>query len=87
VNHGNTKLWMAMWPGGVIKDDPDYMGKDGSIHMKFMKFGWGTGSADSCRSRVVGWIRQSAAGAEVSDGYGDRGFQARKVIFPTGGCW
>jgi hypothetical protein len=29
-----------MWPGGVIKDDPDYVGKDGSIHMKF---GWRRG--------------------------------------------
>src|SRR4029450_5894258 len=35
VNHGNTKLWTAMWPGGVIKADPDYVDKDGSIHMKF----------------------------------------------------
>jgi hypothetical protein len=26
-------------------------------------------------------------GAEVSDGYGDRGFQASGVIFPTEGCW
>ena len=32
-------------------------------------------------------MRQSAAGAEVSDGYGDRGFQASGVIFPTGGYW
>jgi hypothetical protein len=35
VNHGNTKLWTAMWQGGVSKADPDYVDKDGSIHMKF----------------------------------------------------
>jgi hypothetical protein len=35
VNHGNTKLWTALWLGGVIKADPDYVDKDGSIHMKF----------------------------------------------------
>jgi hypothetical protein len=35
VNHGNAKLWTALWPGGVIKADPDYVDKDGSIHMKF----------------------------------------------------
>jgi hypothetical protein len=27
VNHGNTKLWTAMWPGGVIKADHDYVDK------------------------------------------------------------
>jgi hypothetical protein len=25
--------------------------------------------------------------AEVPDGYGERGFQASGVIFPTEGCW
>jgi hypothetical protein len=27
VNHGNTKLWTAMWPGGAIKADHDYVDK------------------------------------------------------------
>ena len=67
----------------MINTDPDYVDKDDSIHMKF---GWCAGSADGCRSRVVGWMRQSAAGAEVSDGYGDRGFQARGSSFHRG-CW
>jgi hypothetical protein len=40
VNHGNTKLWTAMWPGGVINADPDYVDKDGAIHMRF---GWWRG--------------------------------------------
>jgi hypothetical protein len=35
VNHGNSKLWTALGPGGVIKAGPDYVDKDGSIHMKF----------------------------------------------------
>jgi hypothetical protein len=75
VNHGNTKLWTAMWPGGVIKNDPDYVDKDGSIHMKF---GWWRGV--SGRLSIQG-RRLDAPGpplrAEVSDGYGDHGFQAR----------
>jgi hypothetical protein len=39
----------------VINTDPDYVDKDDSIHMKF---GWCAGSADGCRSRVVGWMRR-----------------------------
>src|SRR4029453_16743640 len=39
-NHGNTKLWTAMWPAGVIKADPDYVDKDGSIHLEL---GWWRG--------------------------------------------
>ena len=49
------KLWTTRWLGGVINTDPDYVDKDDSIHMKF---GWCAGSADGCRSRVVGWMRR-----------------------------
>jgi hypothetical protein len=71
-----------MWPGGVIKDDPDYVDKDGSIHMKF---GWWRGVSGrlSIQGSSAGCVGP-AAGAEVSDGYGDRGFQASGVLFPTG---
>jgi hypothetical protein len=85
VNHGNTKLWTAMWPGGVIKADPEYVDKDGSIHMKF---GWWRGV--SGRLSIQGHRLDAPAPplrAEVSDGYGDHGFQASGVIFPTEGCW
>jgi hypothetical protein len=85
VNHGNTKLWTALWPGGVIRAEPDYVDKDGSIHMKF---GWWRGV--SGRLSIQGRRLDGQAPplrAEVSDGYGDRGFQASGVIFPTEGCW
>jgi hypothetical protein len=85
VNHGNTKLWTAMWPGGVIKADPDYVDKDGSIHMKF---GWWRGV--SGQLSIKGRRLDASAPplrAEVSSGYGDRGFQASGVIFPAEGCW
>ena len=74
VNHGNTKLWTAMWPGGVIKADPDYVDKDGSIHMEF---GWWRGV--SGRLSIQGRRLDASArcwGLKFSDGYGDRGFQA-----------
>jgi hypothetical protein len=85
VNHGNTKLWTALWPGGVIKADPDYVDNDGRIHMKF---GWWRGV--SGRLSIQGRRLDAPAPpqrAEDSDGYGDRGFQASGVIFPTEGCW
>jgi hypothetical protein len=85
VNHGITKLWTALWPGGVIKAEPDYVDKDGSIHMKF---GWWRGV--SGRLSIQGRRLDAPAPplrAEVPDGYGDRGFQASGVIFPTEGCW
>ena len=85
VNHGNTKLWTAMWPGGVIKADPDYVDKDGSIHMKF---GWWRGVSGqlSIQGRRLDGPAPPLR-AEVPDGYGERGFQASGVIFPTEGCW
>jgi hypothetical protein len=85
VNHGNTWLWTAMWPGGVIKAEPDYVDKDGSIHMKF---GWWRGVRGQLS--IQGRRLDAPAPplrAEVPDGYGDRGFQASGVIFPTEGCW
>lgn len=85
VNYGNTRLWTALWPGGVIKAGPDYVDKDGSIHMKF---GWWRGV--SGRLSIQGRRLDGPAPplrAEVPDGYGERGFQASGVIFPTEGCW
>ena len=63
-----------MWPGGVIKADPDYVDKDGSIHMEF---GWWRGV--SGRLSIQGRRLDASArcwGLMFSDGYGDRGFQA-----------
>lgn len=67
-----------------VKADPDYVDKDGSIDMKF---GW---RGVSGRLSIQGRRLDAPAPrlrAEVSDGYGDRSFQASGVIFPTGGCW
>ena len=83
VNHGNTKLWTALWPAGVIKAEPDYVDKNGWIHMKF---GWWR--RVSGRLSIQGRRLDAPAPplrAEVSDGYGDHGFQASGVSFPTEG--
>jgi hypothetical protein len=53
-----------------------------------MKFGWWRGV--SGRLSIQGRRLDAPAPplrAEVSDGYGDHGFQASGVIFPMEGCW
>jgi hypothetical protein len=67
-------------PGG-----PGFVTRDGSLGMKF---GWLRGV--SGQLRITGRRLDAEAPplrAEVPDGYGDRGFQATYVIFPTPGCW
>jgi hypothetical protein len=53
-----------------------------------VKLGWWREVAGSLR--IGGWwldARTAPLRADVPDGYGDRGFQATGVYFPTGGCW
>jgi hypothetical protein len=60
-----------MWPGGVIKADPDYVDQDGSIHLKF---GWWRGV--SGRLSIHGRRLDASApllGLRFSDGYRDHG--------------
>lgn len=33
MNHGNGKIWMAMWPHNVVIATPDYIEADGSVGM------------------------------------------------------
>ena len=53
-----------------------------------MKFGWLRGVSGTLR--ITGRRLDAVAPplrSEVPSGYGDRGFQASYVIFPTPGCW
>jgi hypothetical protein len=83
VAHGNGKLWVGgLADGGVIAGGP---GPDGTLGRKL---GWWRGVAGSLR--IEGRRLDGPAPplrAHVPDGYGDRGFQASGVFFPTGGCW
>jgi hypothetical protein len=53
-----------------------------------MKFGWWRGVSGqlSIQGRRLDGPAPPLR-AEVPDGYGDTGFQASGVIFPTEGCW
>jgi hypothetical protein len=65
---------------------PDDIGPDGSLGMKFP---WWRGPDVHGALHIHG--RELTLGvpvrAEISDGYGDTGFQASGIIFPVEGCY
>jgi hypothetical protein len=85
-SYGNGRLWVGgLWPSGVINAGPEYVAKDGSVGMKF---GWWRAAAGKLgiTGRRLDAPAPPARGI-ASDGYGDTGFQASGVDFPTEGCW
>ena len=85
-SYGSGKLWVGgLWPGGVIIADASFIAKDGSVGMKF---GWWR--AASGKLEITGRRLDAPAPPArgiVPDGYGETGFQASGVEFPTEGCW
>jgi hypothetical protein len=83
---GNGDLWVGgLGPDGVIPADARFVESDGSIGWKF---GWwriapGTLAISGSRLDAVA----APLRASVPDGYGQQGFQASGVYFPTEGCW
>ena len=91
ASYGNPRISVGpfgLWPEGMVIFRPGGAGfitRDGSLGMKF---GWRRGVAGQLR--IEGHRLDATASplrAEVPNGYGDRGFQATYVIFPTIGCW
>ena len=78
----------GLWPDGTIVFKPGGAGfvtRNGSLGMKF---GWMRGVSGELR--ITGRRLDAEAPplrSEVPGGYGDRGFQATYLIFPTPGCW
>jgi hypothetical protein len=85
-SYGNGELWVGgLGPGGVIAAGPRFINPDGSVDMKF---GWWRvvpGELTITGRRLDGPAPPARAG--VPDGYGESGFQASGVTFPTEGCW
>ena len=85
MNHGNGKLWTAMWPHNVLIASGDYIQPDGSV---WMKWPWWRGVAG--RLTITGRRLDGDAPpltAAIPTGYGNRGFQPSGLTFPTEGCW
>lgn len=90
-SHGNEAL--SSGPFGVRRSGevvfraggPGFVTPDGALGMKF---GWQRGIAGALE--ITGRRLDADAPplrSEVPDGYGEIGFHASYVIFPTPGCW
>jgi hypothetical protein len=84
-SYGNGRLWVELYPRGVIRTRNGTPRPDGSLAVKFP---WTRG----VRGRLVITGRRLDAAAPplrswVPTGYGRTGFQSSAVIFPTEGCW
>ena len=81
-NHGNGKLWTLLPTDGKLLIAPE---KDGFLQMKFPWW-----RAVCGRLTITGRRLDAPAGplrADVPAGYGETGFQASGVYFPSEGCW
>jgi hypothetical protein len=85
-SYGNGSLWVGgLWPDGIIVGDPRFVDLEGRVGMKF---GWWR--AVPGRLMISGFRTDAAAPPAIGDvpyGYGDTGFQASGVTFPSEGCW
>jgi hypothetical protein len=89
-HHGNEELFTVLWPEGEIEFHPSGPGEireDGSLAMKFP---WWRGEGIHGPIEVSGTRldrRGDGVTAEMPSGYGDTGFQASALVFPSEGCW
>jgi hypothetical protein len=83
--YGNDQLWVGGLGSGGVIDDPRMVQPDASVRWKFGWYRLVPGGLRITGRRLDGPAR--ALHAEIPDGYGDIGFQATGVDFPTAGCW
>jgi hypothetical protein len=87
AHYGNGKLWTALWPSGKTLVKPDQIDPDGTLDMKFP---WWRGPGVRGPLTITGRCLDAPAPplrADIPIGYGDTGFQASRILFPTEGCW
>jgi hypothetical protein len=85
MDHGNGKLWVGLSLDGRTIARATDLRPDGSF---VIKFGWWRGVKGNLviTGRRLDGVAQPAYG-DVPPNYGDQGFQATGIIFPTTGCW
>lgn len=85
---GNGKLSTTLWPAGKVLFLPGGPGSllaNGSLSMKF--WWWRAVHGElTIEGRRLDALAPSLK-AYIPKGYGDIGFQATAIIFPTPGCW
>ncbi len=88
-SYGTRQLSTLLWPEGTIEfrpGGPGFRTRDDALGMKFP---WWRGDGVRGHLRIEGRRLDGVAPSlrsEFTD-YGDRGFQATYIIFPTPGCW
>jgi hypothetical protein len=85
LHHGNGALWTVLWPGGDVLIEQGASAAGAPLAMKFT---WWRGvegelSIEGRRLDAPAPVLQ----ADVPEGYGQTGFQASGIIFPSEGCW
>jgi hypothetical protein len=89
-DYGNGKLWVGgLGPHGVLVAPRSMLGPGGSISWKF---GWwrktpGYITITGHRLDAPAPPVRSQLANGTDSGYGNIGFQASGVVFPTEGCW
>jgi hypothetical protein len=87
-SYGNGALWTWLWPSGTVvfrPGGPGFQLQDGSLQMKFPWWRTVRGALSITGRRLDG--DAPPLRAHIPSGYGDTGFQATSLIFPTPGCW
>ena len=88
VRYGNEFLSTVLWPDGRVIFRPGGSGfsfPNGALEMKFPWWRLVKGHL-----RIEGHRLDNPAPplqAHIPEGYGDLGFQATGLVFPTVGCW
>jgi hypothetical protein len=88
AHHGNGDLWTALWQDETVIFEPEGPGirdADGSLRMKWPFWRAVVGDLQVHGRRLD--EHAPAMRPMILDGYGDTGFQATVLIFPTPGCW
>jgi hypothetical protein len=90
MDYGHEELYTQLWTDGIVRLEPGGPGEirpDGSLAMKFpWRRGEGVVGAFQIESRRLDGEAPPLR-AEIPKGYGETGFQASLLIFPTQGCW
>jgi hypothetical protein len=83
ANHGNGKLWTALWPHNVVIARAHFVAADGSVVMKWPWWWRVRGTLKITGHRLDG--RAPPLTAYITPGY--EHFQPSAIRFPTEGCW
>jgi hypothetical protein len=85
--HSTSGLWTVLWLNGTATVPPQNVQRNGRLYVKVP---WWRGLGSHGTLRIHGRRLDKpvpALQADVPPGYGDSGFQASAILFPTVGCW